>query len=50
MMPAPGTEEEDPLALKDVTPERLSKLEKEIVRAKGEIVSIFIRMNPRSRI
>lgn len=40
MIPAPGATVEDTLALKDVSPERFSKLEKELVRAKGEIVRV----------
>ncbi|KIJ49148.1 hypothetical protein M422DRAFT_161626 [Sphaerobolus stellatus SS14] len=37
MVPIAGTTEEDVTALKDVSPERFTKLEKELVRGKGEI-------------
>ena len=41
--PAQGIQvSEEPRGLRDVTPERFSKLEKELVRAKSEIVSSFI--------
>ena len=39
---ASGENPNDPSANRDVTPERFSKLEKELVRGKGEIVSIDI--------
>ena len=35
---ATGESESDPDACRDVTPERFSKLEKELVRGKGEVV------------
>ena len=37
---APGEDATDISSLRDVTPERFSKLEKELVRGKGEIVSL----------
>lgn len=36
---ADGEDEIEPDAHRDVTPERFSKLEKELVRGKGEVVS-----------
>jgi hypothetical protein len=39
---ASGENPSDPDANRDVTPERFSKLEKELVRGKGEVVSIYI--------
>ncbi|GJJ12968.1 hypothetical protein Clacol_007215 [Clathrus columnatus] len=42
---APGTTEESPKALKDVSPERFNKLEKELVRAKGEITRRRIHLS-----
>jgi protein regulator of cytokinesis 1 len=43
LTPAVAASEEldSPTALKDVMPERFSKLEKELVRGKGEVVSHF---------
>lgn len=38
-VPASGENPDDPGANRDVTPERFSKLEKELVRGKGEVVS-----------
>jgi protein regulator of cytokinesis 1 len=37
--PAAGENSKDPSAHRDVTPERFSKLEKELVRGKAEVVS-----------
>ena len=37
--PAPGEDEYDSASHRDVTPERFSRLEKELVRGKGEMVS-----------
>lgn len=39
--PAIGQNEDDPNSHRDVTPERFSKLEKELVRGKGEVVSMI---------
>ena len=39
--PAAGEDRYDANANRDVTPERFSKLEKELVRGKAEVVSIF---------
>jgi hypothetical protein len=44
--PAPGENPNDPGANRDVTPERFSKLEKELVRGKGEVVSGLILTTP----
>ena len=38
ILPAIGEDGTDETAMKDVTPERFSKMEKELVRGKGEIV------------
>jgi protein regulator of cytokinesis 1 len=38
---AASEESDSPTALKDVMPERFSKLEKELVRGKGEVVNQF---------
>lgn len=47
---SPGESEEQLDPRRDVTPERFSKLEKELVRGKGEVVSILCctikNMNP----
>ena len=37
--PAQGEDEYDAASHRDVTPERFSRLEKELVRGKGEVVS-----------
>ena len=42
-VPALGEAKEDSSSQKDVTPERLAKFEKELVRGKGEVVSEYIR-------
>lgn len=38
-IPAAGEDEYDSASHRDVTPERFSRLEKELVRGKGEVVS-----------
>lgn len=39
--PTPATDDPDPSAWRDVTPERFSRLEKELVRGKTEIVRFY---------
>lgn len=43
--PAVGEDEYDSTSHRDVTPERFSKLEKELVRGKGEVVSAVKEMS-----
>ncbi|KAL6303787.1 microtubule associated protein-domain-containing protein, partial [Sparassis latifolia] len=43
--PASGENEEDPSAHRDVTPERFSKLEKELVRGKGEVTKRLTQLS-----
>ncbi|KAI0826615.1 microtubule associated protein-domain-containing protein [Trametes gibbosa] len=42
---APGEDEYDPSAHRDVTPERFSRLEKELVRGKGEVAKRLIQLS-----
>ncbi|KAH9849363.1 microtubule associated protein-domain-containing protein [Lenzites betulinus] len=42
---APGEDEYDPSAHRDVTPERFSRLEKELVRGKGEVSKRLIQLS-----
>lgn len=43
--PAAGEDEYDSLSHRDVTPDRFSRLEKELVRGKGEVVGTLLSRN-----